>query len=408
VITGVGLLTSLGNDAERTWKGILEGRSGIKPISGFDATDLPVRIAGEVRGFEPEQYVDKKEIKRMDAFAHHALAASVMAVSDAGIEVAKENAHRAGVIIGTSMGGVGTLEEAIIRFHTEGAKKVSPFFVPRVIGNMAPAQVAIRLGMKGVNYAPASACASGGHALGEAFRLIREGLQDVMIAGGTEATVTPMCIAGFAAMKALSTRNDDPAGASRPFERDRDGFVVGEGAGIVVLEDLEAARARGARCYAEIVGYGANTDAYHITTPSPGGAGAARCMQLALDDASLSPAHVGYINAHGTATEANDINETEAIKAAFGEHAARLAVSSTKSMTGHALGAAGGIEGVLTALAVYHQVAPPTINHAYADPRCDLDYVPNSARRMAIDVALSNSFGFGGTNSCIAFRRMED
>lgn len=404
-VTGVGLVCPLGNTAEVAWKALLAGRSGIGLITRFDPSSLPVHIAGEVRGFEPADYIEVKEVKKMDRFAHYAVAASEMAVRDAGLEVTPANAERVGVIIGSGIGGIESLEESIARFHAGGFKKVSPFFIPRVISNMAPGQVAIRLNARGINYTTTSACASGGHAVGEAFRLVQSGEQDVMIAGGAEAAVTPMCVAGFAAMRALSTRNDDPAAASRPFERDRDGFVVAEGAGVLILEGLDHARARGARVYAEIVGYGANGDAYHITMPSPDGVGAAQCMRLALATAGVAPEEVDYVNAHGTATEYNDIHETQALKAVFGDDAARLSVSSTKSSTGHALGAAGGIEAVFTALAVHRQIAPPTTNYDNPDPQCDLDYVPNVARTLEIDVALSNSFGFGGTNTSLVFRR---
>lgn len=405
VVTGIGLVTPLGNDAEQTWDGILNGRSGVGRLTRFDASGFPVRIAAEIRGFDPELYVDKKDVKKMDSFALYAVAAAEMAARDAAFVVDPHSAHRVGVIIGSGVGGIETLEESILRFHVGGVRKVSPFFVPRVIGNMAPGQVAIRFGATGINYATTSACASGGHAVGEAFRVIRYGVQDAMIAGGAEAAVTSMCVAGFSAMRALSTRNDEPTAASRPFDRSRDGFVIGEGAGMLILEERQRALARGARIYAELIGYGANADAYHITMPSPGGVGAARCMRIALEDAQIEPSAVSYLNAHGTATEQNDVSETEGIKAAFGEWAERLAVSSSKSMIGHSLGAAGAIEAALTALAVYHQTAPPTINYDEPDPRCDLDYVPNRARPMRIEVAMSNSFGFGGANSCLVFRQ---
>lgn len=406
-VTGIGVVSPLGNTAEASWRALAAGRSGIGSITRFDSTGLPVRIAGEVHGFDPSAYLEAKELKRMDPFAHFAIAAAQMAVDDAGLVIGDVNSERVGVVIGTGVGGIETLEESIIRFHEGGFKKVSPFFIPRVIGNMAPGQVAIRFGARGVNYTTTSACASGGHAIGEAFRLIAGGEQDAMIAGGAEAGVTPMCIAGFAAMRALSTRNDEPTRASRPFDRDRDGFVVAEGAGILVLEELGQARSRGARVYAEVVGYGANADAHHITTPAPEGIGAARCMRLALANAELQPSDIDYINAHGTATEYNDINETQAIKAVFGEAARQVAVSSTKSMTGHALGAAGGLEAAFTCLAIHHQLAPPTANYDNPDPQCDLDYVPNESRPMVIEAALSNSFGFGGANSCLAFRRSD-
>ncbi|HXQ22763.1 MAG TPA: beta-ketoacyl-ACP synthase II [Candidatus Acidoferrales bacterium] len=405
VVTGIGLVTPLGNDAAGNWQALLAGRSGIAPISRFDAANLPVRIAGEVRDFDPAAYIEKKEIKKMDAFTHYAVAAAQMAADDAQLVVDAANAERVGVLIGVGMGGIATIEEYHRNFLESGLKKVTPFFIPRLIANMAPAQIAMRFGAKGANYTTASACASGGHAVGEAYRLIRFGYQDAMFAGGAEAGVTPMTVGGFAVMRALSTRNAQPQRASRPFDRERDGFVVAEGAGVLILEDLDHARSRGARVYAEIVGYGANSDAYHITTPAPEGEGAAACMRLALADGSIEPSEVDYINAHGTSTPYNDLNETLAVKRAFGEHARRLAVSSTKSMTGHLLGAAGGVEAAYTALAVSHGVLPPTINYENVDPECDLDYVPNQPRTAPVRVALSNSFGFGGTNACVAFRR---
>ncbi len=407
VVTGLGLVTPLGNDVNSNWQSLMAGRSGIDRVSRFDAASLPVRIAGEVRGFEPSAYIDKKEIKKMDPFAQYAIAAAQMAMDDAGLKIDAVAAERVGVLVGVGMGGIETIETYHGNYIESGLKKVSPFFIPRLIANMAPAQIAMRFGAKGVNYAPASACASGGHAVGEAYRLVRFGLQDVMIAGGAEAPVTPLGIGGFAVMRALSARNDEPQRASRPFDLERDGFVVAEGSGMLVLESHEAAVARGARIYAEIIGYGANADAYHITAPAPEGEGAARCMRLALDEAEISPLEVDYINAHGTSTPYNDLNETQAIKRLFGEHAARLAVSSTKSMTGHALGAAGAIEAAYTVLSLHHGAIPPTINYEYPDPQCDLDYVPNQARRAPLRVALSNSFGFGGANVCLAFRRAE-
>jgi len=407
VITGLGLVTPLGNDLATNWEKLLAGRSGIGAITRFDAAQLPVRIAGEVRNFEPSLYVEKRDIKKMDAFTLYAMATTQMALDDARLKIDAGSAERVGVIVGVGMGGIATLEEAHQLFLEAGARKLSPFMVPRLIANMAPGQIAIRFGAKGVNYAVASACASGGHAIGEAYHLIRYGQQDIMLAGGAEAAVTPLSIAGFAAMRALSTRNEEPEWACRPFDRERDGFVMSEGAGMLVLEEREAALSRGARLYAEVVGYGANADAYHITTPAPDGRGAARCMQLALEDGSLRPEEIDYINAHGTSTPYNDVNETQAIKHAFGEHARRLAISSTKSMTGHLLGAAGAIEAAYTTLTTYHGILPPTINYEHPDPKCDLDYVPNRARTMAVRVALSNSFGFGGTNACLALRRHE-
>ena len=408
VITGLGLVTPLGNDLASNWGKLLAGHSGIGPITRFDATQLPVRIAGEVRNFEPALYIEKRDIKKMDAFTQYAMAATQMALDDAGFKIDESTAERVGVIVGVGMGGIATLEEGHQLFLEGGVRKLSPFMVPRLIVNMAPGQIAIRFGAKGVNYVVASACASGGHAIGEACRLIRFGFQDAMLAGGAEATVTPLSIAGFAAMRALSTRNEEPERACRPFDRARDGFVMSEGAGMLVLEEREAALSRGTRIYAEVIGYGANADAYHITTPAPEGAGAARCMWLALEDGDLRPEEVDYINAHGTSTPYNDVNETQAVRHVFGDHAGRLAISSTKSMTGHTLGAAGAIEATYTALTVYHGVVPPTINYEYPDPECDLDYVPNRARAMPVRVALSNSFGFGGTNACLALRRHEE
>jgi 3-oxoacyl-[acyl-carrier-protein] synthase II len=405
VVTGIGLVTPLGNDTTSNWEALIAGRSGIGAITRFDASALPVRIAGEVRNFDPAAYIEKKEIKKMDAFAQYALAAAQMAVDDSGLRLDASTAERVGVLVGAGMGGIQTVEDTARTFSEDGLRKVSPFFIPRLIANMAPAQIAMRFGAKGINYTISSACASGGHAVGEAARLIRFGIQDAMLAGGAEAGVTPLCVAGFAVMRALSTRNSEPGRASRPFDRDRDGFVIGEGAALLILESLDAARARGARIYAEVAGYGANSDAYHITTPSPEGEGAARCMRLALEDGAIDPLDIDYVNAHGTSTPYNDVNETQAIKHVFGEYAARLAVSSTKSMTGHALGAAGAIEAAYTALALHHQVMPPTINYETPDPQCDLDYVANVARPADIRLALSNSFGFGGTNACLAFRR---
>lgn len=408
VITGIGLVSPLGNDRQSTWDNLIAGRSGVTPVSRFDASMLPVRIAGEVRGFDAGLYIEKKEIKKMDLFIHFAVAAAQMAVDDAQIPAATLAGGRAGVILGVGLGGIGSIEETVAAYQSGGIRKVSPFFIPRIIANMAPAHVAMRFGCKGVSYTTTSACASGGHAVGEAVQMIRDGLQDVMLTGGSEAAVTPLGIGGFAAMRALSTRNEEPTRASRPFERDRDGFVVAEGAAVLVLEEHDAARARGARVYAEIIGVGATSDAYHMTMPSPDGEGAARCMDLALADAGVEPTEVDYINAHGTSTPYNDSNETAAVHAVFGAHARHLAISSTKSMTGHALGAAGALEAAFTALALFHGVLPPTINYDHPDPSCNLDYVPNHARQASIRIALSNAFGFGGMNSCLALRRCED
>jgi 3-oxoacyl-[acyl-carrier-protein] synthase II len=407
VVTGLGLVTPLGCGVAENWDALTAGRSGIGPIDRFDACAFPVRFAGEVRNFDPERYIERKEIKKVDRFIQYALAAAQMAVSDALLAVEGEAADRVGVILGVGVGGLESLEEGRDTLIHSGWKRLSPFMVPRLVANLAPAQIAMRFGYRGANFAIASACASGGHAVGEAFRSIRSGYHDVILTGGTEAAVTPLGLGGFAAMRALSTRNEEPERASRPFDKDRDGFVLAEGAGILVLESAEHACSRGARIYAEVAGYGANADAYHITAPSPEGVGAAKCMDLALADAGLDSTEVGYINAHGTSTPHNDVNETQAIKRTFGEHARRLAVSSTKSMTGHLLGAAGGIEASYTALALHHGVLPPTINYDTPDPECDLDYVPNRARRAPLRAALSNSFGFGGTNSCLVLRRWD-
>ncbi|MBM4266847.1 MAG: beta-ketoacyl-ACP synthase II [Deltaproteobacteria bacterium] len=406
-VTGLGTVSPLGCSVEENWAAVRAGRSGVRPITRFDCSDYPTRIAGEV-DFDPEPYIEKRDRKKMDVFIQYAMAASTMAMEDSQLKIDESNAQRVGCIIGVGIGGLHTIEETHLSFLDSRLKRLSPFFIPKLIGNLAPGQISMRFGARGINYAPTSACASGAHGVGEAFRLIRDGYLDAAIAGGAEAAVTALGVAGFSVMRALSTRNDDPEGASRPFDRGRDGFVIGEGAGILILEEWEFARARGAKIYAEMIGYGANADAYHITQPAPEGRGAADCMQLAIDDAGVAPTEVDYVNAHGTSTQFNDANETLAIKRVFGEHAHRLAVSSTKSMTGHLLGAAGGLESVYTALAVHDQVLPPTINQEEADPECDLDYVPNEARPAPIGVALSNSFGFGGTNATLVFRRAEE
>ncbi len=405
VVTGMGLVTPIGIGVEENWKALMEGRSGIGPVTRFDVSDFPTRIAAEVRGFNPEDFIEKKEIKKMDLFIQYAMAAAKMAMEDSGLPITPENEDRVGVIVGVGIGGLSSIEEYHKLFLESRLKRVSPFFIPKLIANLAPGQIAIHYGAKGINYTPTSACSSGGHAVGEAFRLIRMGEQDAIISGGAEAALTPLGLGGFIAMKALSTRNEEPERASRPFDRQRDGFVMGEGAGILILEELGHALRRGAHIYAEVIGYGANGDAYHMTAPSPQGEGAARCMQMALKDAGLSPHEVDYINAHGTSTPYNDVTETQAIKRVFGEHAARLTVSSTKSMTGHLLGAAGGVEAIYTVLALERGMIPPTINYEELDPECDLDYVPNVARPAPIQVAASNSFGFGGTNTCLIFRR---
>jgi 3-oxoacyl-[acyl-carrier-protein] synthase II len=407
VVTGLGLVSPLGTGVEKNWQALLEGRSGIRKLTRFAADGFASRIAGEVPDFRAEDYIEPKEIKKMDLFIQYAIGAATMAMDDSGLKIDGELAESVGVIIGVGLCGIETIETTKEALLNGGPRKISPFFIPKVISNLAPGHVAIRYGAKGVNWTPTSACASGTHAIGEAFHLIRRGVQDAVIAGGAEAAITPLGVGGFAAMKALSTRNDEPEQASRPFDKERDGFVIGEGSGIIILEEREQALKRGAKIYAEVIGYAANGDAFHMTAPAPEGEGAARCMRLALKDAGLTPTDVDYINAHGTSTEYNDANETTAIKAVFGEQAAKLAVSSTKSMTGHLLGAAGAVEGIYSALALHHGVVPPTINYQNPDPVCDLDYVPNKARKADIKVALSNSFGFGGTNGCVIFRRAQ-
>ena len=404
-VTGLGAVSPLGCGVERNWQGLLAGRSGIGPITRFPCEDFPTRIAGQVPDFCPDEFVEKKDRKKMDVFIQYALGAATMAMSDSGLVIADDNAGRVGVIVGVGIGELESIEDTHTSFLDSRLKRLSPFFIPKLIGNLAPGQISIRFGAKGINYAPTSACASGAHGVGEAFRMIRDGYLDAAIAGGAEAAVTPLGVGGFAVMRALSTRNDEPERASRPFDAERDGFVIGEGAAIVILEEMESALARGATIHAEMIGYGANADAFHITQPAPEGRGAAECMRLALEDAGVAPGDVGYVNAHGTSTEHNDANETLAIKHLFGEHAARLAVSSTKSMTGHLLGAAGSLEAVYTTLALREQMLPPTINQENPDPACDLDYVPNRARPASFDVAISNSFGFGGTNACLVLRR---
>jgi len=406
-ITGLGAVSPLGTGVAKNWENLLAGRSGVAPITRFPCDDYPARIAGQVSDFFPENYMEKKDIKKMDPFIQFALAAAAMAMEDSGLTIDEQGAHRVGCIVGVGIGGLQAIEEYHSNFIESRLKRISPFFITKLIANLAPGQISMRFGAKGINYAPTSACTSGAHGVGEAYRLIRDGYLDAAIAGGAEAAITPLGVGGFIAMRALSTRNDAPERASRPFDRLRDGFVMGEGSGVVVLEEYEAARARGARIHAELIGYGANADAYHMTQPAPDGRGAAECMRLALADAAIAPEEVGYINAHGTSTELNDANETLAIKQVFGEHAWSLPVSSTKSMTGHLLGAAGGLEAVYTALALREQILPPTINHEEKDPECDLDYVPNVARPARFAIALSNSFGFGGTNACLALRRVE-
>jgi 3-oxoacyl-[acyl-carrier-protein] synthase II len=405
VVTGIGLVSSLGIGTEANWQALLAGKSGVGRITRFDPTAFAAQIAGEVKGFDPLQFVEKKDVKKLDIFIQYAIAASQFAVQDAALKVTPDIADRVGVFIASGIGGFSTIEREHEALLKDGPRRISPFFIPSAIINLAAGQVSIRLGAKGPNSATCTACSASAHAVGDATEIIRRGDADVMIAGGSEAAITPMGVGGFAAMRALSTRNDAPERASRPFDKERDGFVIGEGSGVIVLEELGRAVARGARIYAEVVGYGMSADAFHITAPSEDGDGAIRAMRMALRKAGVEPDVVNYVNAHGTSTEFNDKLETLAIKACFGEHAYKLAISSTKSMTGHLLGAAGGVEAGITALAVYHQQVPPTINQDVPDPECDLDYVPWKCRALPIEYALSNSFGFGGTNATLLFKR---
>src|SRR5690242_7706394 len=408
VVTGIGLVSSLGIGTDANWKALKAGCSGVNTITKFDASQFATRIAGEVKGFDPLAFIEKKDVKKMDIFIQYAIAASQFAMDDSRLDVTPELAPRVGVFIASGIGGFTTIEREHKALLDGGPRKISPFFIPSAIINLAAGQVSIRFGAKGPNSATCTACSASAHAIGDAFEIIRRDAADVMIAGGSEAAITPMGIGGFGALRALSTRNDQPDKASRPFDKDRDGFIVGEGAGVLILEELEFARRRGARIYAEIVGYGMSADAYHITAPSEDGDGPYRVMRAALKSAGLKPDRVDYINAHGTSTPHGDKVETIAIKRCFGDRAATLAVSSTKSMTGHLLGAAGGLEAGITALAVHHQLAPPTINLEQPDEDCDLDYVPNQKRPMPIEYALSNSFGFGGTNAALLFKRYQD
>lgn len=407
VVTGIGLLTPLGIGLEKSWKSCLEGRSGITRIRKFDPSPFKTQIAGQLEDFDRSKYLDAKEARRYDDFCQYALVAAQMALEDSGLEITETLKDRTGVVIGTGFGGLETFERNFKSFLDGGPRKLSPFFIPMMIANMAPGLVAMRYGVRGPNTCTVTACAASSHAIGDAFKVIQRGQADVMFAGGTEASLTALMVAGFDIMKATSTRNDDPPRASRPFDKDRDGFVPSEGAAMLIMEELEHARKRGARIYAELKGYGYSNDAYHFTAPDPEGKGAQLCMRMALEDAGISPSDVDYINAHGTSTPLNDAIETLAIKKVFGDHAYRLAVSSTKSMTGHLLGAAGAAEAAFTCLAIRDQIAPPTINYQTPDPECDLDYVPNEARAMRIRVALSNSFGFGGTNASLVFSKFE-
>jgi 3-oxoacyl-[acyl-carrier-protein] synthase II len=408
VVTGLGAVTPLGVGVASSWEAVLEGKSGVGPITRFDASEFSTRIAAEVKGFRPEDFVDRKEIKRMDPFIHYAMASAHMAMEDAGLSIGEALAPRVGVYMGSGLGGLSSLERYHKAYLLEGGpKKISPFFIPMLISNLAPGHIAMRYGAKGPNIATTTACAASSHAIGEGMHAIRHGICDVVIAGGAEATITPLGLGGFCSMKALSTRNDDPATASRPFDKDRDGFLMGEGSAILILEELGFARNRGARIYAELCGYGASADAHHVTAPAPGGEGAVRAMAAALADGGVPTSELDYINAHGTSTQYNDLYETMAIKSLFGDRAKDIPVSSTKSMTGHLLGAAGAIEGMFCSLTIRDGVIPPTMNYTTPDPECDLDYVPNEARKQAVRYALSNSFGFGGTNSVLLFGRFE-
>jgi len=414
VVTGVGLITPIGKTVEETWAGLMSGRNGADYIKKFDTEKFPVRFACEIQDFDPLKFIPKKEARKMGAFIHYAIAASIEALSDSGLKLNEDNrfpdeiSESVGTYISSGIGDFWAIEREHSKLLDDGPDRVSPFFIVSAIVNLAAGQVSIRFGAKGPNSATATACSAGAHAIGDSFKIIQRGDADVMICGGAESAITPMSVAGFASMRALSTRNDDPQHASRPFERDRDGFVIGEGAGIMVLEELEFAKKRGARIYAEVVGYGMSADAFHLTMPDESGSGAIRVMQKALKDAGVQPEQVGYINAHGTSTPYNDKFETLAIKKTFGDHAYKLAVSSTKSMTGHLLGAAGGIEGVFSALAIHRNKLPPTINYVNPDPECDLDYVPNEPREAQVEYALSNSFGFGGTNAALLFKRYDE
>lgn len=408
VVTGLGAITPIGNTLADYWQGLITGKNGIGPITLFDPSRHACRIAGEVKGFDPEAYMDRKDAKRMDRFAQFGVAASKQALADAGLVIDDSNATQVGIIIGTGVGGLKVMEDQQEVYLTRGPDRCSPFMIPMMIANMAAGLTAIHTGAKGPNSCSVTACAAGSNAIGDAFRLIQHGYAQAMICGGAEAAITPLSVAGFASARALSTRNDDPGHASRPFDVNRDGFVLGEGAGIVILEELTSALARGAKIYAEIVGYGLTCDAYHMTAPSPGGEGAARAIEFCLKDAGITPDQVSYVNAHGTSTPANDSTETAAIKRALGDNAYNIAISSTKSMTGHLLGGSGGIEAIAAIMAVHHDIIPPTINLETPDPACDLDYVPHNSRNSKVEIALSNSFGFGGHNVTLGFRKFKD
>jgi 3-oxoacyl-[acyl-carrier-protein] synthase II len=401
------MVTPVGLDTEKTWEGLINGKSGIGPITQFDDKAMPTQIAGEIHGFDPAAYIDAKEIKKMDRFIHLAIAASQMAMDQSGLVITPENAEQVGVLVSSGMGGLPAIEKYHKVYLESGHRKITPFFIPMLIVNLASGQISIRYGAKGPNSCVVTACATGTHSIGDAFKIIQRGDATAMFAGGAESCICPLGVGGFNAMKALSTRNSEPQRASRPFDAERDGFVMGEGAGVVILEEMESALKRGAKILAEVVGYGMTGDAYHMTSPAPNGEGAARCMKMAIKDAGVAPTEMSYINAHGTSTKFNDENETAAIKTVFGDHAYKIPVSSTKSMTGHLLGAAGGIEAVISILAIDRGIIPPTINQENPDPECDLDYVPNKARKAQVDVVMSNSFGFGGTNACLVFRKFK-
>lgn len=408
VVSGLGMVTPLGTGVEKSWEAACSGMSGIGLITKFDVSGFPSQIAGEVNDFISEDFMDKQQIRRFDIFIHYAVASARMAMEDSGLKITDKNAHRVGCVTGSGLGGLAMLEHYHEVLLNKGPHRISPFFIPGIIANMAPGQIAIEFGAKGPNMSIETACAASCHAIGESFRLVREGIADAMITGGAEAVVTPLALGGFCSMRALSKRNDEPEKSSRPFDMDRDGFVIGEGAGILILEELEHALSRGADIYAEVIGYGLSGDAYHVSAPDPEGEGAISCMQMAIDYATLRPEDIDYINAHGTSTKLNDLSENKAIKAVFGEHAYKLAISSTKSMTGHLLGGAGGVEAVYSVLTIKHGIIPPTINYETPDPECDLDYVPNVARQADVKTAMSNSFGFGGTNASLIFKVYED
>ena len=407
VVTGLGMVTPLGTGVEKNWEAACSGTSGIGPITKFDTTGFASQIAGEVKDFRSQDFMDKQQIRRFDIFIHYAIASARMAMEDSGLKINDKNAHRVGCVTGSGLGGLGMLEHFHSVLMEKGPKRISPFFIPGIIANMAPGQIAIEFSAKGPNLSIETACAASTHAVGEAFRLIRDGISDAMITGGAEAVITPLAVGGFCSMRALSTRNDAPEKASRPFDLDRDGFIIGEGSGILILEELDSALERGANIYGEVIGYGLSGDAYHVSAPEPEGEGAIQCMKGALDFAGLIPEDIDYINAHGTSTKLNDLSENKAIKSVFGDHAYKLSISSTKSVTGHLLGGAGGVESIFTLLTIKNGIIPPTMNYETPDPDCDLDYVPNTARKGKVRTAMSNSFGFGGTNASLIFRAYE-